>query len=255
VQKAGASVADASEQLVAEARRLAADLLEAGEGDVVLDVGTGRFHVVGAPGATSVGWLDVAASLGERDALRCESDIDIRNASYPFGAYVAVVEVDAETGVTTLQRIVTVDDAGTLINPMLALGQVHGGLAQGIAQGLFEEFTYDDDGNPLTTSFADYSMPSAADLPSFESTMTETPATNNPLGSKGVGESGTIGGPPAVQNAVIDALSHLVVRHIDMPVTAERVWRAMRGEREPVRTPFVGRTGGGEVGGVQDHAQ
>ena len=255
VQKAGASVADASEQLVAEARRLAADLLEAGEGDVVLDVGTGRFHVVGAPGASSVGWAEVAASLGERDALRCVSDYDVRDASYPFGAYVAVVEVDAETGVTTLQRIVTVDDAGTLINPMLALGQVHGGLAQGIAQGLFEEFAYDDDGNPLTSNLADYSFPSAADLPSFESSMTETPATNNPLGAKGVAESGTIGGPPAVQNAVIDAVSHLGVRHIDMPVTAERVWRAIRGEREDVRMPFVGTTPDGDVGGVQDHAQ
>ena len=228
VQKAGASVADASEQLVAEARRRAADLLEAGEGDVVLDVVSGRFHVVGSPSASSVGWIEVAATLGERDALRCESDLDIQHASFPFGAYVAVVEVDADTGFVTLQRIVSVDDAGTIINPMLALGQVHGGLAQGIAQGMLEEFTYDDDGNPLTSNFADYSLPSAADLPSFESTLTETPALNNPLGTKGIGESGTIGAPPAVQNAVVDALSHLGVRHIDMPVTAERVWRAMR---------------------------
>jgi carbon-monoxide dehydrogenase large subunit len=228
VQKAGAAVADATGALVHEARRRAADLLEAGEGDVVLDVTSGRFHVVGAPGASAVSWADVAAAVGEGGALKCESDFEGSGASFPFGAYVAVVEVDRDTGFVTLQRFVTVDDAGTIVNPMLALGQVHGGLVQGIAQGMFEEFTYDDDGNPLTSNLADYSVPSAADLPSLECTLTETPTPNNPLGAKGIGESGTIGGPPAVQNAVIDALAHLGVRHVDLPVTPERVWRAVR---------------------------
>jgi aerobic carbon-monoxide dehydrogenase large subunit len=155
----------------------------------------------------------------------------------------------------TLVRMQSIDDAGTIINPLLALGQVHGGLAQGIAQGMFEEFAYDDDGNPLTSTFADYSLPSAADLPSFESSLQQTPSPNNPLGAKGIGESGTIGGPPAVQNAVVDALSHLGVRHIDMPVTAERVWRAMRGEREGIRIASAPAAAGGPVSGEQLHDQ
>jgi len=228
VQKAGAAIADASEQLVAAARARAADLLEAGEGDVVFDVAAGRFHVAGAPGAASVGWADIGASLSdEDDALRCESDFEGGGATFPFGAYVAVVEVDLDTGVPTLLRIVTVDDAGTIVNPLLAEGQVHGGLGQGIAQALFEEFLYDDDGNPLTSTLADYSFPTAADLPSFEGSLQETPTARNPLGAKGIAESGTIGAVPAVQNAVIDAVSHLGVRHIDLPVTAERIWLAL----------------------------
>jgi aerobic carbon-monoxide dehydrogenase large subunit len=137
------------------------------------------------------------------------------------------VEVDTETGSIDLRRIVTVDDAGTVLNPMLALGQVHGGLAQGLAQALFEEFVYDEEGNPRTATFADYMLPTAADLPAFESYLTETPSPNNPMGFKGIAESGTIGGPPVVQNAVVDALSHLGVRHIDLPLTPERVWRAI----------------------------
>jgi carbon-monoxide dehydrogenase large subunit len=254
VQKAGAALADASDKLVTEARQHAADLLEAGAGDVVLDVETGRFHVVGAPGAQSVGWIEVAATMGERDPLRCESDFPGGDATFPFGAYVAVVEVDADTGFVSLQRLVTIDDAGTIVNPLLAHGQVHGGLAQGIAQAMFEEFTYDADGNPLTSSFADYSLPSAADLPSFESTLQETPSPNNPLGAKGIGESGTIGAPPAVQNAVIDALSHMGVRHIDLPVSAERVWRAMRGESDRVEMAIVGGDAG-PIGGEQNSGQ
>jgi carbon-monoxide dehydrogenase large subunit len=231
VQKAGVALAEASDALVVEARRRAADLLEASEGDVVLDVASGRFHVAGAPGAASVGWDEIAATLGASSddrALRCESDFEGGGATFPFGAYVAVVEVDLETGAVRLQRLVSVDDAGTIVNPLLAEGQVHGGLGQGIAQALFEEFLYDDDGNPLTASFADYAFPSAAELPSFESTLQETPTPNNPLGAKGIGESGTIGAPPAVQNAVVDALAHLGVRHIDMPLTPHRVWEAIR---------------------------
>jgi carbon-monoxide dehydrogenase large subunit len=227
-QKAGTAVAQATDALVAEARRLAADLLEAAVEDVVLDPsGGGRFHVAGAPGAATVDWVDVADASSS--VLRCEADFEGEGPTFPFGAYVAVVEVDTETGAVTLQRIVTVDDAGTILNPMLALGQVHGGLAQGIAQGLFEEFVYDDDGTPRTSTFADYGLPTAADLPTFESTLQETPSPNNPLGFKGIAESGTIGGPPAVQNAAVDALSHLGITHLDLPISPERVWRALSG--------------------------
>jgi carbon-monoxide dehydrogenase large subunit len=252
-QKAGTAVAQATDALVAEARRIAADQLEAAVEDIVLDPTSGTFHVAGAPGATTLSWTEIArqvAGVGsasdqpapERQAsrpqgptaqsegvLRCEADFEGEGPTFPFGAYVAVVEVDGETGAVHLERIVTVDDAGTILNPLLALGQVHGGLAQGIAQALFEEFSYDDDGNPLTSTFADYGLPTAADLPNFESTLQETPSPNNPLGFKGIAESGTIGGPPAVQNAVVDALAHLGVTHLDLPITPERVWRALSG--------------------------
>jgi carbon-monoxide dehydrogenase large subunit len=162
------------------------------------------------------------------DPLKCERDFAGEGPTFPYGAYVCVVEVDTETGGVELVRVVTVDDAGTIVNPLLALGQVHGGLAQGLAQGLYEEFAYDDDANPRTTTFADYLIPSASELPSFECSLTETPSPNNPLGFKGIAESGTIGATPAVQNAVIDALAHLGVRHLDLPVSPERVWRALR---------------------------
>ncbi len=213
---------------------MAANRLEAAVGDVVLDLAEGRFHVAGAPGAATVGWTEVAAEVAaaagpdERGVLACETDFAGEGPTFPFGAYVAVVEVDVETGAVVLDRVVTVDDAGTILNPLLALGQVHGGLGQGVAQALFEEFVYDDDGNPLTSTFADYGIPTAADLPSFECSLQETPSPNNPLGFKGIAESGTIGAPPAVQNACIDALAHLGVEHLDLPVTPERVWRAQR---------------------------
>ena len=226
-QKAGSAIVKAADELVELARRRAAELLEASEADVVLDLAAARFHVVGVPAGASLTWAEIAAEPG-RDALQCEADYEGTGPTFPFGAYLAVVEIDRETGEVDLQRMVTVDDAGTILNPMLALGQVHGGLAQGIAQGLFEEFVYDEDGNPLTSTFADYMIPSAADLPSFECELMETPSPNNPMGFKGIAESGTIGGPPAVQNAVVDALAHLGVRHIDMPLTPERVWRAIR---------------------------
>ena len=126
-----------------------------------------------------------------------------------------------------LRQLVACDDAGTILNPLLAAGQVHGGLAQGAAQALFEEFVYDDDGNPLTGNFADYPIISAAELPFFDRVVLETPTHINPLGAKGIGESGTVGATPAVQNAVIDAVAHLGIRHIDMPLTPQRVWQAI----------------------------
>ena len=175
-------------------------------------------------------WADLAAAAAETGdgPLAAEADFVPEGPTFPFGCHMAVVEVDSETGRVRLRRMVSVDDAGTILNPLLAEGQIHGGLAQGIAQALLEEFEYDEDGNPLTTNLADYSFVSAAELPSFESWFTETPTPMNVLGAKGIGESGTIGSTPAVQNAVVDALSHLGIRHIDMPATPERVWRAIR---------------------------
>jgi carbon-monoxide dehydrogenase large subunit len=149
--------------------------------------------------------------------------------TFPFGTHVAVVEVDTETGNVRLVRHIACDDAGTLMNPLLAEGQIHGGIAQGVAQALMEEVVYDEDGTPKTTNFADYPVISAAELPMFELVHMETPTFVNELGAKGFGESGTIGAIPAVQNAVIDALSHLGVRHLDTPITPERVWRALGG--------------------------
>jgi carbon-monoxide dehydrogenase large subunit len=141
------------------------------------------------------------------------------------------VEVDTETGEARLKRLVAVDDAGRVLNPLLAEGQRHGGFAQGVAQALFEEVRYDADGNPSTGNLADYAMISAAELPSFELVTMETPTPVNALGAKGIGESGTIGSTPAVQSAVVDALSHLGVRHIDMPATPERVWKVLNQSR------------------------
>ena len=139
-----------------------------------------------------------------------------------------MVEVDTETGHVHLQRLIACDDAGRILNPLIVDGQVHGGLAQGAAQALFEEVRYDEAGNPLTATFIDYAIPSAAEFPMFERVPMETPTPLNELGAKGIGESGTIGSTPAVQSAVIDALSHLGIRHIDMPLTPLRVWTALQ---------------------------
>jgi carbon-monoxide dehydrogenase large subunit len=225
VQLAGAAVADASAKLIDAARREVAELLEAAVEDVVLDVEAGRFHVAGAP-SVAVDWATLAARA--RQPLSGLSDFSASSPTYPFGAHVAVVDVDTVTGKVVLRRHVAVDDAGRVLNPMLADGQVHGGLAQGIAQALMEAIRYDEDGNPVTTNFADYPVISAAELPTFELVHMETPTYVNALGAKGFGESGTIGSIPAVQNAVIDAVSHLGVRHIDMPLTPERVWQALQ---------------------------
>ena len=140
----------------------------------------------------------------------------------------AVVEVDTQTGDARLIRHIAVDDCGRILNPALVDGQVHGGIGQGAAQALYEEVLYDEDGNPVTGNLSSYAMPSAADLPSYEVAHTETPTDVDPLGAKGIGESATIGSTPAIQNAVVDALWHLGVRHVDMPCTPERVWRAIR---------------------------
>jgi carbon-monoxide dehydrogenase large subunit len=161
--------------------------------------------------------------------LRTQDDFAMRDSTYPFGTHIAVVEVDTETGLARLIRHIAVDDAGRITSPRLAEGQIHGGIAQGVAQALFEEIAFDEDGNCVTGSLASYAIISAADLPSFETERTQTPTPRNPLGAKGIGESGTIGATPAVWNAVVDALGHLGVRTIDMPATPQRVWQAIAG--------------------------
>ncbi len=229
LQTGGAAVNQAAVDVVEKAKDLAADLLEASREDIVLDKANGRFHVVGTP-AVARSWAELAgASLNKSgNPLYAEVDLASGGPTFPFGTHIAVVEVDVETGKVTLLRHVAVDDAGRIVNPLLAEGQVHGGIAQGVAQALLEEVVYDADGNPLTSTLADYSFISAAELPSYETRFTETPTPINPLGAKGIGESGTIGSTPAVHNAVCDAVSHLGVRHIDMPTTPTRVWAAIQ---------------------------
>ncbi|HEY2303828.1 MAG TPA: xanthine dehydrogenase family protein molybdopterin-binding subunit [Acidimicrobiales bacterium] len=228
VQVCGVVVGRAADRVVEQGRRLAAEMLEASPEDVVLDTTTGHFHVAGAP-SISHSWAEVAARATE--PLSAEEIFEPSGPTFPFGANVAVVEVDTETGRVELQRLVGCDDAGRIINPLLAEGQIHGGMAQGVAQALMEEVAFDEGGNPLTTTFADYAAVSAAELPSFELIEMQTPTPNNELGAKGIGESGAIGSTPCVVNAVVDALAHLDVRHIDMPMTPVRVWQAMAGAR------------------------
>ena len=229
LQVGGSAVWEASEAAVERAKEIAADLLEASRDDIVLDVDTGEFSVAGTP-SVATNWIDIATFIAQDGGapIKTEADFTPPGATFPFGVHLSVVEVDRDTGEVTVLRHVACDDAGTLVNPLIVDGQAHGGIASGIAQALMEEFIYDDDGNPNTANFADYGLVSAAELPSFERIEQETPTPRNPIGAKGIGESGTIGATPAVQNAVIDALSHLGVRHVDMPATAERVWRAIR---------------------------
>jgi len=224
LQSGGVAVHQASEQVVVKARELAAELLEANPDDVVLDKAEGRFHVAGNPTAAK-SWAELAVAAP--DGLSAEADFEAPGPTFPFGAHLVVAEVDTDTGLARIVRMVAVDDAGTILNPLLLEGQLHGGIAQGVAQALLEEVRYDEDGNPVTSNLADYAMISATELPSFETHPMETPTPFNPLGAKGVGESGTIGSTPAVQNAVVDALSHLGVRHVQMPTTPIRIWQAI----------------------------
>ena len=226
LQQGGAAVQKVSIELVDEARKLAARLLEANESDVLLDKKTGAFHVAGTP-AISKSWSEVATAADTKAGITQEGIFVATSATFPFGAHIAIVEVDTETGLVKHLRHIACDDAGKVINPLILDGQIHGGIAQGTAQALLEEFRYDEDGNPITTNFAEYTFISAVELPSIEVVHMETPTFVNPLGAKGIGESGTIGSTPAVQSAVIDALLHLGVRHIDMPTTPERVWSAI----------------------------
>jgi len=231
----GIALWNAGEKIIDKARQIVAHQLEVAEDD--LEFANGTFSVKGSP-EHSMGIRDVAFQAhsahnlpdGLEPGLEATAVYDPPNFSWPGGAHAAVVEVDTETGDARLIRYVAVDDVGTPVNPAIIDGQVHGGITQGIAAALWEEGAYDDDGNLLTTTMATYLIPSAAELPSFETDRTETEA-DNPLGVKGVGETGTIAAAPAVINAVVDALSHLGVEDIQMPATPERVWRAIEEAR------------------------
>jgi aerobic carbon-monoxide dehydrogenase large subunit len=228
LQVAGSAIVGAADIVAERARNTAADLLEAAVEDVVLDNVRGVFHVAGAPSISKT-WIDVVAA--SEVPIAAEFDFTSKGATFPSGAHVSVVEVDAETGKVTLLRHVACDDAGRILNPMLVAGQVHGGIAQGAAQAFLEEMVYDADGNPLTSNFSDYPVISATELPLIERVELETETPLNDLGAKGIGESGTIGATPAVHNAIIDAVAHLGVRHLDMPVTSEKIWRAISAAR------------------------
>ncbi len=217
-QLGGAASALAARDLVEAAKARAAELLEAAVDDIVFEPGVG-FHVVGTP-ARVLAWIDLGP-------LAAKHDYKQSAATFAFGACVAVVEVDTETGKVEVRSITAVDDAGVILQPQLAEGQVHGGLGLAVAAALYEEMAYDEDGIPKTSNFADYGIVSAAEMPSFETHEMETPSPINPLGVKGVGESGTVMATPALHSAVLDALSPFGVEHIDLPLTPERVWQVV----------------------------
>jgi CO/xanthine dehydrogenase Mo-binding subunit len=228
-QIGGVAGALAAEAVVERAKELAADHLEANPADVVLDTGRGVFHVGDAP-EPSLAWADLAsraAAAGTLGELTISHEFQAP-PTFPFGVHLAVVEVDTETGKVELRRHVAVDDAGTLINPLVADGQVHGGIAFGVGQALFEEVVYGEDGYPVTNTFVGYAFPSAAELPSFERVEMVTPTSANAIGVKGLGESGTVGSTPAVHNAVVDALLPHGVRHVALPCNGENVWKALQ---------------------------
>jgi carbon-monoxide dehydrogenase large subunit len=260
LQLGGSAVGTAAAAVLDRARSLAAQMLEAAPEDIVV-TDDGRLGVAGVP-ASAIEWstLASAASADGGDPLLAALDFEQDGATFPFGTHIAVVEVDTETGLVELVRHIAVDDCGRILNPMIVAGQQHGGIAQGVAQALFEQVVYDEDANPLTANLMDYAIPSAAEMPSFEAVNTETPTPRNPLGAKGIGESGSIGSTPAVQNAVVDALAHLGIRHIDMPCTPERVWAAIQAASagslpDPWREPpaIFGELPGPPLG-TEDHA-
>jgi aerobic carbon-monoxide dehydrogenase large subunit len=233
LQTGGVAVHNAAVDLVEIAKQRAADVLEASVEDLV--VVDGSVQVRGTGTAISL------AELAGSEELKAFHEWDAKKPTFPFGAHVALVEVDVESGKATVERIWAVDDAGPILNPLIFDGQRHGGIAQGIAQAMLEEVVWDSEGQPLTATFADYGIPSAAELPSFDLVTMETPTTINPMGYKGVGEAGTIGSCPAVHNAVIDAVSHLGVEHIDMPLTPMRVWEAIsEAETQPAESTIGG---------------
>ena len=227
----GAAVAMVSRKLADKAKRIAAHLLEAADADIELE--NGKLFVRGTPDR-SVTIQDVALAAytnvpdGMEHGLEGVHYYDPPNLTYPFGSYVVVVEVDAETGVWKVQRMVALDDCGVRINPMIVEGQIHGGLTEGFAMSSMQWITFDDDGNCIGSNFMDYLIPTAWETPRFELLETCTPSPHHPIGAKGVGESATVGSPAAFVNAVIDALAHLGVRNIDMPVLPDRVWAAIQ---------------------------
>lgn len=230
----GSAIVKSIEKVLEKGAKIAAHKLEASVDD--LEYAGGKWTVKGTD--KSIGFGDIALTAyvphdypqGLEPGLDFSSFYDPANFTYPYGAHIAVVEVDIETGKVTLKRFVACDDVGNIINPMIVEGQIHGGVVQGIGQALFEEAIYDDNGQLLTGSYMDYTMPRADDVPSFEVDRTITPCPHNPLGVKGAGEAGTIGSAPAVVNAVLDALAPFNIKDIKMPLTPQRVWKAVHGK-------------------------
>jgi aerobic carbon-monoxide dehydrogenase large subunit len=232
----GVALWNATEKVIDKARKIAAHQLEVAEEDLTYERGT--FTVAGTDRSLKVteaafsAWAAHDLPDGMEPGLEATAVYDPENFSWPAGCHIAVVEVDTETGAVDLVRYIAVDDVGNVINPMIVDGQIHGGIAQGVAQALFEEAVYDESGTLLTGSMASYTVPAASELPSFDIDRAATPSPGNPMGSKGVGETGTIASTPAVINAVVDALAHLGVTDIEMPATPERVWNAIQGGRQ-----------------------
>ena len=228
----GSAIQMAIEKIIAKGKKIAAHLMEASEGDV--EFADGRFTVAGTDKSKALADVSLMAYVPHNYPEDLEPGLDEtafydpKNFTYPAGAHVVEVEIDPDTGVVEIMDVSCVDDVGRVINPMIVEGQIHGGLAQGIGQALLEECRYDDDGQLLTGSYMNYTMPRAADLPFYKTGHNTTLCTHNPLGVKGVGEVGSIGVPPAVINAVVNAVAHMGIDHIDMPATPEKVWRAIR---------------------------
>jgi carbon-monoxide dehydrogenase large subunit len=227
----GSAVLGASERVREKVVRIAADALEASPSDV--EITQGRIGVRGVPDRSTT--LDAIAARaysgrvpeGDEPGLEANRFFKPEGETFPFGMHLAVVEIDRDTGKVSLTRYLAVDDCGRVLNPMMVDGQRHGGIAQGVGQALFEEARYDDSGQLTTSTLGDYPLPRASDFPEFELDRTVTPTPRNPLGAKGIGEAGTIGSTPAIVNAVVDALSHLGVTHVDMPTRPERIWRIL----------------------------
>jgi carbon-monoxide dehydrogenase large subunit len=228
---AGAAGAIAARKIRDKAKKIAAHLLEVSEEDLVWE--PGKFSVKGAPQkAKTIQEIALAAYTnhppGMEAGLEAVNYYDPPNLTFPFGSYIAVVDIDRGTGMVTLRRFMAVDDCGNIINPMIVEGQVHGGLTMGLAPALFEEISYDESGNVQGGSFMDYLVPTAMETPKWETDKTVTPSPHHPFGAKGIGESATVGAPPAIANAVVDALAHLGVKHIDIPITPEKVWKILK---------------------------
>ena len=229
----GTAIVNALDKIIAKGRKIAAHLMEAAEQDVVFE--NGHFTVKGTDKKKAFGEVALTAYVPHKypldqiePGLEETAFYDPKNFTFPAGTYICEVEIDPKTGTTTIASFTAADDFGNIVNPMIVEGQVHGGLVQGIGQALLEHAVYDDNGQLKTGSFMDYCMPRADDVPFFTVGTTNTPCTHNPLGVKGCGEAGAIGSPPAVINAIVDALKEYGVDHIDMPATPERVWRAIQ---------------------------
>jgi carbon-monoxide dehydrogenase large subunit len=222
--------------------KFAAAMMEANEDDLVFENGT--IAVKGAPASAkpfaavaAYAYVPVPLPPGLDPGLSEEAFWEPANNTYPFGCHISMLEIDRETGEPTLLKMFAVDDAGTLINPMIVEGQIHGGLAQGIGQAMIEEVSYSEEGQLLTGSFMDYAMPRAIDFPRFEMASTVTPTPVNPLGAKGVGEAGTLGSTPCIVSAAVDALSEFGVKHVDMMLRPEKLWRIIQGPRHEGQAP------------------